>query len=956
MTVALLDRIAPLVRAELAVSAQAGDRTHIEALLLDMRNNYGTLDGIVHLAGLDGSGSNAAALESQVRRCAIAAAILQACEATQTETDCWIVTSGALSSLLPGRTPANGVASTHLIADAALRGFGRALINEAPANRVILIDLEDADATKIAATSICQAFNQDDNEDEIIISASGQRFVPRLKQLTATPPAASSKQDAVIHQLGFAMPGQLRNLCWNSASLPPPNDDQLEVSVKASGLNFRDVMYALGLLADEAIENGFAGPTLGLEFSGTVSRVGRNVTGYAIGDQIVGFGPASFSNRVLTQPSAISHIPNGISFEAAATIPSTFFTAYYALHHLARLGKGEKVLIHGAAGGVGIAAIQVAKWRGAEIFASAGSDEKRDFLRLLGVDHIVDSRSLAYADDVMRLTAGKGVDVVLNSLAGEAINRNFQVLKPFGRFLELGKRDFYENTKIGLRPFRNNITYFGIDADQLMSERPELTRQLFAEVMALFTDGILHPLPYRAFEADEIVDAFRYMQQSKQIGKIVVTYRNGISGTPQTVKANVAALALPADASYLITGGLGGFGLKTAEWLADRGARHLILLGRRGPVGEEACTAIAQLEARGVRVMARACDVTDRPQLAALLSDAAHELPPLRGIVHAAVVIDDGMVRNLDAAQIKRVFAPKILGAQYLHELTLQHSLDFFVLFSSATTLFGNPGQSAYVGANSWLEALARHRLGHGRPATCVRWGAIDDAGFLARNKKIRDALQSRMGGAALNSTVALARLEQLLVEGRSDEAILELDWRALARFLPSAGAPKFSDLARQAGEMSAADDSSGEVERLLAELSDQELAATFGDMIKHEVGEILRVAADKIDPDRSIYEMGLDSLMGVELVVAIEARFGTRLPVMALSESPTITKLTARIIGQLRSQETGKATSDVAQLDSQVQQIAIQHAPEVSAQEIASFTDEIRNAEAQAQTPMIQS
>ena len=200
------------------------------------------------------------------------------------------------------------------------------------------------------------------------------------------------------------------------------------------------------------------------------------------------------------------------------------------------------MLIHGAAGGVGIAAIQIAKWMGAEIYVTAGSDEKRDFLRLLGVDHIFDSRSLAFADEILAQTGGKGVDVVLNSLAGEAINRNFRVLKPFGRFLELGKRDFYENTKIGLRPFRNNISYFGIDADQLMQARPDLTRSLFAEVMALFTEGVLHPLPYHVFEAEDIVDAFRYMQQARQIGKIVITYRNGISHVhtprPATRKAS----------------------------------------------------------------------------------------------------------------------------------------------------------------------------------------------------------------------------------------------------------------------------------------------------------------------------------------------------------------------------------------------------------------------------------
>jgi NADPH:quinone reductase-like Zn-dependent oxidoreductase/acyl carrier protein len=681
-----------------------------------------------------------------------------------------------------------------------------------------------------------------------------------------------------------------------------------------------------------------------MEFAGIVTSTGSKTVGYSVGDLVVGFGSSSFSDRLVTKASAVAHIPPGISFSAAATIPSTFFTAYYALHHLAQLQEGEKVLIHGAAGGVGIAAIQIAKWCGAEIFATAGSDEKRDFLRLLGVDHILDSRSLAYADDIMEITEGKGIDVVLNSLAGEAINRNFRILKPFGRFLELGKRDFYENTKIGLRPFRNNITYFGIDADQLMSERPALTKKLFGEMMTLFNDRVLHPLPYHAFEAEDIVDAFRYMQQAKQIGKIIITYRNGISASYKRKTEARRDLALPADASYLVTGGLGGFGLKTAEWLAAKGAKNLVLLSRRGPTTDEAKEGIARLEAQGVKVLAKSCDITKREALIAVLKEAAASLPPLKGVVHAAVVIEDGLVRNLEADQIAKVFQPKILGAQYLHELTQNEKLDFFVMYSSATTLFGNPGQSAYVAANMWLEGLARQRRAMGLPATCALWGAIDDAGFLARNEKIKDALQGRMGGAALNSAVALDALENLLLENRSGEGVLELDWKALNRFLPSANAPKFAKLARQSGGDDESDTDGVDIQRMLAELPDAELISTFIEMLKQQVGEILRVPTDKIDPTRSIYDMGLDSLMGVELVVAMESVFGTRLPVMALSESPTIAKLAERLIAQLRGND-GKESEDA--VAKHIQQVAGQHSTEFNAEQLASLSEQINSSEA---------
>ncbi len=234
-------------------------------------------------------------------------------------------------------------------------------------------------------------------------------------------------------------------------------------------MNFRDVMYAMGLLADEALENGFAGPTLGLEVAGRVSRCGSAVSQFAVGDDVLAFAGASFASHVVVPARAVSKMPARWSYAEAATVPTVFFTVWYALAHLAHLRPGERILIHGAAGGVGIAAIQVARHLGAEIFASAGSDSKRDFVALLGADHVLDSRSPHFDQVVRDLTGGEGVDVVLNSLSGEAIQRNLRALKPFGRFIELGKRDFYENTAIGLRPFRNNISYFGVDADQLMA-------------------------------------------------------------------------------------------------------------------------------------------------------------------------------------------------------------------------------------------------------------------------------------------------------------------------------------------------------------------------------------------------------------------------------------------------------------------------------------------------------
>jgi phthiocerol/phenolphthiocerol synthesis type-I polyketide synthase C len=934
-------------RGDVVSSAALRDATALGDAIEESVGQHGALTGLVDLRGLcalPAAADAAALLDAQVARCAAAAALVRACEMTRTDARCFFVTADAATHLLPARQIQ---AHRSAVGDAPLLGLVRTLMNEAPICDVSLVDLEtpEAAAIEVTAAALARELRCGDIEQEVILTAAGERYAPRLRAAMAPRAdhgaAAGSAQPLNI-RLGFALPGQLRNLRWEGYARAAPREDEVEVAVKATGLNFRDVMYALGLLSDEAVENGFAGPSLGLEFSGVVQRVGSRAAGFAPGDSVVGFAPSSFGDRVVTPASALSRVPVGLSFEAAATIPSTFFTAYYALHYLARLQEGEKVLIHGAAGGVGIAAIQVAKWCGAEIYATAGSDEKRDFLRLLGVEHIFDSRTLDFADQILSETHGAGVDVVLNSLAGEAINRNLRVLKPFGRFLELGKRDFYENTRVGLRPFRNNLSYFGIDADQLMSERPDLTQRLFAQVLALFEERVFRPLPYRAFDAADVVDAFRHMQQSRHIGKIVVTYGNGTPEPHVASHSPARRLELSPQGTFLVTGGLSGFGLRTAEWLADRGARHLVLLSRRGPTAAHADTAIARLERRGVKVLARACDVTDRSALAGLLDEAARDLPPLRGIVHAAMVIEDGLIRDLTAAQIRSVLAPKVLGAEHLHELTRHLPLDFFVLYSSATTLFGNPGQGSYVAANCALEALARVRRAQGLPATCVRWGAINDVGFLARNEKIKDALQNRMGGSALQSAVALDALEAILAADRSDLGVLDLDWGTLRRSLPSALSQKFVELARSGGDGEAPDEGTQDLRRLLTVLPEEELQRTVIDMLKVEIGDILRMAPDKIDATLSVQQMGLDSLMGVELAVAVENRFGTRLPVMALADSPTLEKLAVWIIAQLRGEE---ASTDARhdETRAQIEMVASQHAADVPVAEIDRLAAALR-------------
>ncbi len=824
-------------------------------------------------------------------------------------------------------------------AHTALWGFGRVVMNEYPGLACHLIDLPKPAKALAMAELLVDELLYPDGESEVVLHPAA-RHVLRMQRAKLAAPAGQG-QVGKRYRLDFRVPGQLRNLLWLEQPERELAADQIEVRPVAAGLNFRDVMYVMGLLPDEAVEHGFAGASLGLEFSGVVTRVGPRVDEYAPGDAVMGFGSACFASHVVTRANAVMPKPEAWSFEAAATVPTVFFTVYYALKQLANLQQGERVLIHGAAGGVGIAAVQLARHLGAEVFATAGSAEKREFVALLGADHVFDSRSLAYADQILAATGGEGVDVVLNSLAGEAIRRNLHVLRPFGRFLELGKRDFFENTPIGLRPFKDNISYFGIDADQLLIARPDLAGRVFREVMALFRSGVLSPLPVRAFPAERVVDAFRFMQQARQIGKVVVSF-DGARIKPQSLLPKRQEIRFDTLGAYLVTGGVSGFGLETALWLANNGAGQVILLSRRGELTPGADEAVARIRALGSRAIIISCDVANRDSLAKALHYT--DLFPLKGVFHAAMVIDDALIANLDPERMSRVLVPKIKGAWNLHELTRDQPLDHFMLYSSMTTYIGNPGQANYVAGNAWLEGLAVLRRAHGLPVTCIGWGPIGDAGYLTRNQVVKDSLASRLGAEPLSASGALRMLGRALVASQPNLAIADFQFSALARLLPSARGPRFNILRRLGGDDDAGAENLDDIKMLIEGKSPAEVNALVTQWVTQEVAQILAVSAERIDPARSLHDLGLDSLMGVELALGLEKRFGIQVPAMMLNEGPTVERVTARIIERLVATENhGEEQSDLA---ATAVSMAAQHGESVS-REILEVVAEIEKEQA---------
>ena len=759
---------------------------------------------------------------------------------------------------------------------AALLGLGRVLANEMPGLKPRRISLPPGLAPEEAALLILAEWSG--AAPEISLTAQG-RFAPLLR------PGLPAPAPGFPARLVIGQPGQLASLGWRQAdTLPKPGPGEARLRVSATGLNFRDVMWAQGLLPEDMLMDGFAGASLGMECAGIVEEAGPGVA-LTPGSAVFGFAPAAFATHALTRAEALQPLPPGISAEAAATIPVAFITAAYGLETLARLRPGEHVLIHGGAGGVGLAALQIAKAAGAVVAATAGSAEKRAFLRQLGADLVLDSRDAGFAD-ALRAAWPHGVDVVLNSLAGAAMERSLALLAPFGRFIELGKRDFAEGRRAVLGAFRRNISYFAVDADALPRARPALAEALLSDIAARLADGALLPLPYRSFPAEEAEAAFRQLQASSHIGKLVIR--------PPTQSVDRQPSWQPDEAGcYVVLGGTQGFGLECAKWLAAAGARRIALISRRGAATPGMDAALRVLAALGARASAHACDATDRTALGGVLGSLRAEGAPLRGVVQAAAIFADGAAARQDEASFARVLAPKLAVAEALEAQTADDPLHLFLLFSSATTAFGNPGQANYVAANAGLEGLARRRHAQGKPALAVGWGPISDAGVLTREAAAAEKLERLSGAKPMAAQEALAALPALLACGAPVIHLARMGWEGMQAALPILAEPAYAALG---GRMASRDADGAALRARLLSMAPDAARAELLALAREEMARILRLPPEALRVDQPLPGLGLDSLGGIELRMALERRLGIGVPLTAVTEDLTLAILVQRV------------------------------------------------------------
>lgn len=739
---------------------------------------------------------------------------------------------------------------------AATVGFVQTLANEHPELAPVWFD-RDPDRRGPSLESLARLVGSDSKESRVAFRDDAL-FAARLaptRHLEGPPVVAPNAE----FRLECSEPG-IDRLAY-AKHTPRVDRGEVLVRVKAAGVAFSDVMKALGIYPGDGAD------VLGGECAGTVEAIGPGVTNVAVGDEVVAVGPHALGSSMVTKAALVAKKPARLPWPDAAALPSSLVTATYALEELARLRQGEWLLITSAGGGLGLAAIDVARRIGVRVIATAGSEERRALLRERGVEHVFASRSESL--DGVRALTKRGVDVVLSAEVGEERQRLLGLLAPRGRYIDLSKRDAYAGGKLPLGSLRSNNAYHLVDVAQLLVSEPDFVGELLSRTIV---DA--EPIPYLSYPARDTRDAFHRIARAQHYGRVVIDMAE-----PPPLRAG--AHIVP-GATYLVTGGTGGLGTTLATWLRSKGAGRVVLASRTGTSALEG-------------VVTRKVDVADPHAVEALVA----ELDDLRGVFHLAGVLDDGVVLEQTHQRFADVLAPKVAGAENVHRATRGHALDFFVMFGSAAALLGSPGQSNYAAANAFLDALAHHRRSLGLPATTIDWGPWSEVGRVAG--ATHQSRFTALGFTPLAPADGIERLERVLAGAAPQIALMDFDAAQWAASYPSAaGTPFFSEIA------TAEATASGDVARSIAAAPAANRLETIERYLTEQTASVLRVDPTRILPNIPLQQLGLDSLMTIELRNRLEHDLGVRLSATVVWRHPTTAALSAHL---LEAMDLGEAT-----------------------------------------------
>ena len=801
-----------------------------------------------------------------------------------------VITRGALS--VSG--PVAGDRDVPDLAASALVGARRVLRNEQALLNWRLIDVDHAGQPdtldKVVLESLVTGAYAGDDADEVALRGDERIVIVNQSGLSARLQALEEITPRNVNFEMEAPPGRLAELVLREIPRRAPGPGEIELRMDGIGLNFKDPMKVLGVLGEAELAGTRFGTELGMEGMGVVTRVGPGVTGFTVGESrfvsVPGMGRRYLTSRV---DAGAFEPADGLTLESCGSVV-VFTTAHYALIHAARVQPGEWVLVAGGAGGVGMAAVQVAAKAGAQVIATASTPERADLLRTLGAKHVIDSRSLSAVEEVHGLTGGHGADVVLNSAPGEAVLVLLEAAAEFGRVVEVGKTEIFGGRLIHMAVFNKNLSLISVDLDRMMEHRPELAQQVNREVLALIRAGEYELLPTRIMPVSQLADAFGQVARSAHLGRIVLDFNEW----EPPVKRARPVTEIRSDAAYLVTGGLGDFGLATAKWLAASGAGTIVLAGRRGAANPDQQAAVAALRAGGANVRVEQLDVADRASVDALLARLS-DGPPLRGVFHAAGVLADEPLGELTQHGLNSVLSPKARGALVLHEALSGTQLDHFVLYSSVASQAGHIAQLSYAAANAVLDGLAHHRASHGLAALSVNWGSLS-GGMAAANEQV-SAFWARNGVRLLPLDAACQYLDAAIGLNPTQVGIADIDWPLWGSLnATSANTPRF------AGHISAvklADEAGGSLRAELASMSAQERAEVVTRLLIEQLAAVLTVPADMIDPNTPLAELGLDSLLAAEFRTRVNVALDVQVSALELNRG-AVSSLAARLAEQL--------------------------------------------------------
>ena len=860
------------------------------------------VNGVIHLGSVSGQGQNpgpqtgagrvnanlamgdierySTADMEQAQRLYVGSALhlVQALSGSTIPAQLWLVTQGSRPI---GADPVR-------VDQAPLWGLGQAIALEYPELRCMRIDLDPGDSPESSVAHLLDEFSAAaaaalpfDAVENQIAYREGIRHVPRLKPFQPVRrghPLDTNRGEEPV-RVTIDRYGLLDDLALAPLTRQSPHPDEVEIRVCAAGLNFRDVLNGLGMLQDYyATELGITNPgdiPFGFECAGEVVAVGPQVTHLQVGDPVIALAPGSLASFVTVSATQVAPKPEGLSFEEAATIPAAFLTAYYALHGLAEIKRGDRILIHSAAGGVGQAAVQLARRAGAEIFATA-SPGKWSFLQAMGIDHVMNSRTLDFAQEILDQTQGQGVDIVLNSFSKDFIDKSFEVLAEKGRFIELGKRNIWDPQQVhNLRP---DAAYFPFDLGEEYKKDANLLPSLFTELTRGFAEGHLRPLPLQVFPLERVVDAFRFMADAKHRGKVVLTMPSPASSAMPPIRP---------EGSYLVTGGSGGLGLKVAQWLAEAGAKQLVLASRRGITSPEVRHTLHQLEQQGTHVSVIKADVSQSDQVAELVAQCPQ---PLRGVIHTAGILADGVLQQQTWPRFETVMAAKVSGTWNLHQWTQNLPLDFFICFSSAASVTGTVGQGNYIAANTFVDAIAHYRQSLGLPALSIDWGAWTEVGMAANLSPEHQQRLADQGIDFIHLTDGLQVLGRLMTQKGSQVTVQPMtDWaKWIGAFQQP---PPFYEYLLPAATPQTGPEPSPRLS--LDQVPESDRRGVLMDHVQELVAKTLGIKDPTvIGTDQRLFDLGLDSLMAIELRSHLQRNLGCTLQSTLLFDYPTLDAL----------------------------------------------------------------